>query len=227
MAKLKTSASEIPDFFGTTKTPDLAVARLARIPGADPAIYQQFVDAMGLRDTLQQGTKEYADGIRASQPEADRVAGQDIAELDNLDSPTGYQAALQGTRDRRTKALADLNNILFGDMRRGLGIGRVGGGGSAGLSSTLARIAASEAGKIRATAAADTANQERTDLAALISARQGALGKRTAVLDQNLQRALLPGEAEAKAGATFSDALSKALLNILQNSFSGVGANIA
>jgi hypothetical protein len=119
MAKLKTSAAEIPDFFGTTKTPDLAVARLARIPGADPAIYQQFVDAMGLRDTLQQGTKEYADGIRASQPEADRVAGQDIAELDSLYSPTGYQAALQGTRDRRTKALADLNNILFGDMRRG------------------------------------------------------------------------------------------------------------
>lgn len=227
MAKLKTNPSEIPDFFGTTKTPDLAVARMARISGADPALYQQFVDAMGLRDTLQSGAKEYGDAIRASQPEATRVATQDMSELDSLFAPTGYQAALQGTRERRTKALDDLNNVLFGDMRRGLGIGRLGSGGGAGLSSALARIAASEAGKIRANTAADTANQERSDLAALISARQGALGKRSAVLDSNLQRMLMPGKAEAEAGSTFSDALSKALLNILQNSFSGVGAKIA
>jgi len=197
--------------------------RLPKVPGADPAIYQQYLDAQGLRSTLNQTTGTYFDALSKTQPVADAAHASDMSQLDALFNPSGYQAGLSDIRARRASALSNLSTILQGDMRRNLSMGRIGGGG-AGLSSYLASMAGSEAGKVRANEAYDAAGQQRTDLAALLSARQGAVGQRTSNLDAFLARFLTPGTTAASANSTASSALQQAVQQALLNSMIGVGA---
>jgi hypothetical protein len=218
----KKSLGEIPDYFGTGGPAGSAVARLARIPGADPAIYQQFMDAEALRENIGQSTGNYFSQLAAKQPRYDAATESDLSEIDAIMNPSGYQQAFQGVRDRRRAALSNLDRVLLGDMRRGLSQGQIGSGGGGGMNSYLARIAAGEAAKIRAQAEADHSTAERTDLSALMAARQGVSGKRGSIIDTLLSRLLQPVDIEAKANSIYSDTLGRALQQALLNSISGV-----
>lgn len=220
--KGSTLDTSIPDYFGTMTDGPMGVARMSKIPGADPLIYQQFQDAQTLRDTIGKTTGTYFDALSKSQGSVDNANAQDMGELDALFNPNGYQAGLSGIRDRRAAALKNLDQILMGDMRRSLSMGRIGSGGG-GLSSYLARMAGSEAAKTRANEAYDSATQQRTDLASLMSARQGAVGKRASLIDTALSRLLSPIDTVSKANATSSNALSQAVQQALLNSLIASG----
>lgn len=222
--KAANDLSAIPDYFGTGGPEGTKVARAARIPGADPGIYQGFVDAEQLRKTIGSSTSDYFAALSASKPASDQFAESDINELDALFNPMGYQEEFAGIRGRRSNALKNLDQYLFSDMRRALSQGRIGSGGAGGLSSYLARIAASEAGKIRANEAADSATNERTDLASLLAARQGSVGKRTGILDANLARILSSIDVASKGTGAASDAMTRAIQQALLNSIIGVAS---
>jgi hypothetical protein len=219
-----TGAAAIPDYFGTAQNSPEQIIRLAKIPGADPSIYQQFQDANTLRDTINTHLGTYFDALSKSQPSYDTAAQQDQTELSNLFSPQGYQSDLSGIRARRTAALSNLGQYLFGDLRRSLSMGRVGGAGGAGLSSYLARMAAGEAGKIQANQLLDSTTQQRTDLASLMAARQGSVGKSSTLLDSSLNRLLSPIDVSAKANSVYANAIQQAIQQALLNSMMGVGA---
>lgn len=228
LPKPKPLSAEMPDFFGTTAPGTAAgtVARLAKTPGADPLVFQQFADVGKLHDTIDVTTAPFFDALTRTQPGLEAAAGQEIGNIDAIFNPNGYQATLQAIRDSRQKAFAGLNTKLLEDLRRTLGYNRVGSGGLAGsgMSSVLARIAAAEAGKLRAQEAVDAAGQERADTGTLATMRAASQGQRQALMDALLSRLLTPVDVQAKVGSTYADALTRALQQIQSNSFMGVGA---
>lgn len=227
--KATTLASTIPDYFGTTPEGTAAgsVARLAKTPGADPAIFQQFVDATRLHDTIDASTAPFLAALSATNPKLAAANAQEVGNIDSIYSPDGYQSVLQSIRDTRKKAVAGINAQLIANLRRTLGLNRVGSSGmvGGGLGSYLAQVAAAESGKLQANEAYDAAGQERADALALLAARQSAQGQRQTLTDALLQRLLIPVDVSSKVGATYSDALTRALQQIQLNSFQGVGTH--
>jgi len=220
-------STEMPDFFGTTAPggPAGTPARIAKTPGADPLVFEQFDQVSRLGDTIDATTAPFFAALTATQPALAAATGQETANLDAVYSPNGYQATLQAIRDARKKAFAGLNQQMLADLRRTLGLGRIGAGGAVGggLSSLLARIAAAESGKLRAQEAVDAATQERADTGALATMRAASQGQRQTLTDALLSRLLTPIDVEAKAGSTYSDALTRALQQIQINSYMGLG----
>jgi len=217
-----TPDTTIPDYFGTMTNGPIGTTRLSKIPGADPLVYQQFQDAQGLRDTIGKSMGTYFDALSKSQGSIDNSNQQDLASLNSLFDPNGYQAGLSNIRNQRTAALKNLDQILFGDMRRSLSMGRIGSGG-AGLSSYLAQMAGSQAATTRANEAYDSANQQRLDLTSLINAQQGAIGKRSSLQDSAITRLLAPIGAQTQAYGANSNALTQAVQQALMNSLIGTG----
>ena len=219
--------STIPDYFGTGAPSGTAITRLAKIPGADPAVYQQFLDAEELRKKVGQTTGDYFSAFDALQPKFTDAANADLSEIDQVMNPMGYQSVLQGIRQRRAQALGKLDQVVLGDLRRTLSSGQLGSGGGGGINSYLARIAASEAAKVRANEAFDAAGQERTDTTTLAQMRAAAAGKRSGILDSVLARLLQPADVANKSTSMYGDALSRALQQALLNSMLGVASQTA
>lgn len=221
--------TEVPDYFGTTPSgsPAGTVARLPKTPGADPAIFQQFADVAQLHETIDASTAPFFAALSATQPVLGKATQQEVGNIDAIYDPAGYQQVLQTIRANRKSALADVQSRILDNLRRTLGLGRTGAGGvvGGGLSGYLAQIAAAEAGKLQANEAYDAAGQERADALALLAARQSAQGQRQTLTDALLQRLLIPVDVSSKVGATYSDALTRALQQIQLNSFQGVGTH--
>jgi hypothetical protein len=85
-------------------------------------------------------------------------------------------------------------------------------------------MAAGEAGKIQANQLLDSTTQQRTDLASLMAARQGSVGKSSTLLDSSLNRLLSPIDVSAKANSVYANAIQQAIQQALLNSMMGVGA---
>lgn len=220
-----TTPNGVQDFFG--RTPGAAQfinpISLPKVPGADPLILQAFNDYGGLRTRTLGDLSKYRSGVEGSQGTVAGYAAGDIAELDRIFGPTGYEADLGNIRRTRQAAMNGLNDTLLGDLRRALSINSRGGTAGTGLGSYLTRQAASEAGKIRANAAVDDATQARADLAALMAARTGSIGKRQSVTDALLSRLLAPTDKEMGAQSGLQSQLQAALNSALANLVSAYG----
>ena len=219
--KPKTVAATDPvqDFFG--RTPQAAELlkpiSLPKVPGADPFIFNAFQDYAGLRDRIQGDLSKYRAGMEGTQPDVTRYANQDIGELSRIFDATGYESDLAGIRRTRTAAMDKLNDTILGDLRRALSLGSRGGTAGTGLGSYLTRQAAAEAGKIRASAAVDDATQQRSDLATLLAARSGSIGKRQSVVDSLVARLLAPTDKDLGAQSGLSTQLQQVLSSALAN----------
>ncbi len=218
------ASTEIPDFFGTNSGGAFEVARAAKIPGMDPAIYEQATSVQGLRDSLTRGVADYSDALQKLMPTLLKANTEERSAVDSIYSPEGLQATLQGIRDRHTKAMEGVQDVLRSDLTKTLGFHRVGSSGTSGggLNSFLTKIAAAEAGKLRAQSAADVSAMERADANTLLSARTSAAGQRQSLLTNLLQTILAPSQAEAAANTTGTNALANILQLALANSFSGL-----
>lgn len=221
-------STEVPDYFGTTTGSAVETARAAKIPGADPAIFQQFLDSQRLRDTIGGTTKAYSDSLQKLLPSMSKASDEETAAIGDIYNPNGLQATLQGIRDRRAKAFAGLNDTIRADLTRTMGANRLGSSGFAGsgLNSFMSRIAAAEAGKLRAAEAADAAGQERADTNTLLTARTTASGQRNKILTELLSTLLQPADVEAKGQSTAAQALSQALQLALANSTTGLATKV-
>lgn len=207
------------DFFG--RTPQAADVlkpiSLPKVPGADPYIQQMFGDLGGLRNNMRADVAQYRQNVLDTQPQVAGYAQQDIAQIDRLLNPGGYEADMGNIRRQRQQALAGLNDQLMADLTRALNLNARGGASGTGLGSYLSRQAASEAGKIRANAAYDDANQARADLQTLMQARAGTVGKRQAITDALIGRLLNPTDKDLAAQSGYSTALQQALQAALAN----------
>lgn len=212
------SFQEQPDFFGRSKTGAVRQLSLPKVPGADPAILGSFVDSAANRGRARADLSGFRRAYGSTQHMVQDFANQDIGEIERYFSPGGYESDLAGIRARRASALSALDDQILRSMRRTLD-SRAIGSGTPGMSSYLARIAASEAGRLRTNEAYDAAGQERSDLAALMAARGGSAGRRQSILDSALARLLVPGQQEATSlGATntnLSNVLQMALANLV------------
>jgi len=217
--KAGTVDTTIPDYFGRTPqaTDVLRPINLPKIPGADPFIWQQFQDAAALRDRLSGDVADFRNLIGTTQPAVADFSRQEISDVDRLFNPTGYEAELAGIRGRRAKAMAGLDDTILADLRRALNLQARGGTAGTGLGSYLSRQAAAEAARIRAAEPYDAAAQERADLAALMAARQGAIGKRQAITDSLLARLLSPTEKDIASQSASASALQQAINSALAN----------
>ncbi len=213
------------DFFGRTPNAVQYInpISLPKVPGADPLIMQAFSDYGTLRGNTQGDLSKFRAGVEGSQGQVGQYAAGDIAELDRIFGPTGYESDLGNIRRTRQAAMANLNDTLLGDLKRALSLNSRGGTAGTGLGSYLSRQAASEAGKIRAQAAVDDATQARADLAALMSARTGSIGRRQSVTDALLSRLLAPADKEMGAQSGLNAQLQSALNAALANLVSAYG----
>jgi hypothetical protein len=207
--------SAIPtDFFG--RTPNayeaLAPVSLPRIPGLDPSIQGQAKQA---QQTYQSG-KADVDRYRALLGDI-KPPAQETDFLSGLFSPGGVEASLGGIRSRKNAALSGLHSQLLGDLQRAMGLGQV-GRGAQGLGSYLTRLAGTEAGRLRTQEATAAADQERSDLAALLNLRMAGLGRADALQQNRLAQTLLPMQAEQSLQSNYASMLSAALQNALANS---------
>lgn len=209
----------VNDFFG--RTPDAAELlkpiSLPKVPGADPLIKDSFDFLTPLKTRVQGDLEAYRNAIGLSQPDVAKATAQEIADMERVFSPGGYQADLAGIRQQRMKAMEGLNDVLLGDLRRALSLNSRGGTAGTGLGSYLARVAAGQAGKIRSEAAVDDANQARGDLAALMAARASTAGRRQSATDALVARLLNPAEKDLAAESGYSSALQRALQTALMN----------
>src|SRR4030095_11284269 len=229
LAKARQTA--LPNFFG--RTPEAADVLLpinfAKVPGADPFIQSQFGGAAALQNALAQDTARYRAGIEATQPRVGEFATQELGDLGNLFSPGGYEARLANIPANRARAMANLTNTLFGDIRRQSGLDTAMGGGvsGAGLGSYLLSRAGSTAGKLRTQEAYDAAAQERADVMDLLGARTAAQGKRQLLTDAVLARLFQPADKEIAAQAAHHTALQAAMNNALANAIQAFGTSVA
>lgn len=223
--KPATATMPVQDFFGRTPQAVEMInpISLAKVPGADPMILQAFQDYDALRSRVGGDLSKFRAGVEGSQDQVGKYAAGDIAELDRIFGATGYESDLAGIRRTRTSAMDKLNDTLLGDLRRALSLNSRGGTAGTGLGSYLTRQAASEAGKIRANAAVDDATQARADLAALMSARTGSLGKRQSVTDALLARLLGPADKEMGTATGLNSQLQSVLNQALANLVSAYG----
>ncbi len=228
--KAKAAApATIPNYFG--RTPEAAdvlkPVSLAKVPGADESIYNSFSALNSNRDRSSADTALYRDAITASNPDVGGWFDQEVQDIGNIYSPNGYEAQLGQIRADRSGALRTLNNSIYGDTVRALGLNRLGSGGTSGtgLGSYLARLASAQSGKLRANEAYNSANQSRTDLAALMAARTGSQGRRQTLTDSMLARLLNPAAAESTALGSYNTGLSQALQMALANLVSAYGLN--
>lgn len=215
------------DFFG--RTPGAIEAfnpvSLPKVPGADAYIKGAFDDLTKLRTSMQSDLGKYRSAWEGAQPVQEGYAKSDIAELDKILNPLGYEAQLGQIRRDRQAAMAGLNDAILGDLKRVLGLNARGGTAGTGLGSYLTRQAASQAGRIRADAAVDDAAQARADLAGLMTARAGTAGKRQTITDALLSRLLAPAEKDMAAQSGYSAALQQALNAALANLTQGFAMN--
>lgn len=219
----------IPNYFG--RTPEAAdvlkPVSLARVPGADEAIYNSFTNLSNNRTQSQADTNAYRNAITQTNPAIGGWNAQEVQDLTNVFSPSGYEAQFGQIRADRANAMRRMDSSIFADTIRALGLNRAGSGGvsGAGLGSYLARLASSQAGKLRASEAYDASTQSRADLAALLAARTGAQGRRQALTDSMLTRLLNPSAAEATSLGSYNTGLNQALQLALANLVSAYGLN--
>ena len=220
-----TAATQTQDFFGRTPNAVQYInpISLAKVPGADPLIMQAFSDYGTLRGNTQGDLSKFRSGVEGSQDQVGQYAAGDIAELDRIFGATGYESDLGNIRRTRQAAMANLDDTLLGDLKRALSLNSRGGTAGTGLGSYLTRQAASEAGKIRAQSAVDDATQARADLAALMSARTGSIGRRQSVTDSLLFWLLAPANKEMGAQSGLNAQLQSALNAALANLVSAYG----
>lgn len=205
-----------PDFFGRSKTNTVRQLSLPKVPGADPMIRGSFDQAERLQQSMGRDVGNYRRAFNATAPATSGFLNQELGDISRYFSPSGYEADLAGIRDRRSSALAGLNDQILGEMRRSLS-SRAVGTGNTGLGSYLSRLAASEAGRLRTQEAYDSSQQERQDLAALMGGRGSAYGRRTGLIDSNLARYLMPAQQEQNMAGNYNTNLGSALQLALQN----------
>ena len=217
-------AGSLPDFFG--RTPDAASAfgqvSLAKVPGADSAIEDSFkrVGALGQQQALDYGALHKA--WESNTPAVLKWNNQEVADMENLYNPMGYEAQFAAVRGRRASALSGLREGILGDLSRTLKLSAPGRGAS-GLGSWMARLAASQSARTRAAEAADMATQERNDLASILTARQAGQGRRQALLDSSYSRMLQPLQWETSGLGDYQTRLNSALQAALANLTSAYG----
>jgi len=214
----------LPDFFG--RTPEavsvLGQVSLPKVPGADAAIEDSFkrVGALGQQQALDFGALRKS--WEANTPAVLKWNTQELADLDNVYNPMGYEAQFAAVRGRRENALTNLRDNLLGDLSRTLKLNSVGRGAS-GLGSWMARLTASQAARTRAAEAADMASQERADLGAIVAARQASQGRRQALLDSSYSRLLQPLTWETSGLSDYQTRMNSALQAALANLTSAYG----
>lgn len=218
----KRALSPVEDYFGRTPAAaeSLRPISLPKVPGADPLIYDSFNRTQGLGKTLFGDAKAYRETVGGTQPLTSDFTREELADISRVYDPAGYESSLAQIRGRRENAMRNLSGTILEDMRRTLGLNRVGSGGTAGtgLGSYLTRAAGSEAARVRAGEAVDSAAQARADLAAIMAARQASQGRRQQLLDANLQRILLPTQTDTEVLGRYNAQLAQALQQALANS---------
>ena len=191
-----TTKSKQPDFFG--RTPEAAEVfkpiSLPKIPGFDPILQGNAQEIEDLNKRFAGDAAKYRSALEASTPDINRFTDQEVGDIDSIFSPAGYEAQMAGIRARRRRAIEGVQNTLFGDLRKSLGLNAIGTGGvaGAGMGSYLMNKAADTAGRLRTQAYADDAEQERADLAALLALRTGQQGKRSLLTDAEASRFMQP-----------------------------------
>ena len=216
----KAKSGELPDFFG--RTPEAAASgvmspiNFARIPGFDPILAGAAEEATALRPSSSPDLARYRAAIGATAPDIRRYTTQEVGDIGNVYSPTGYETQMANIRSRRAAALADMQRRLFGDLRQQMGLDVVGSPAS-GLNSYMMEKAGDQAARIREQAIADAADQERKDLADLMAARAGQQGRRMLLTDAELARMMAPTESAFKYGGAYQDIISRALQSALAN----------
>ena len=209
---------ELPDFFG--RTPDatslMTPINYAKVPGYDPILKANAFDVAGTGRRSGIDLSRFRMAMDASQPDINKYGEQEIAEINRLYSPLGYEAQLADIRRRRVSALDTLQSRIFGDMRRQLNLDAI-GAPSSGLGSYMTERAAGTAARVRDQAIADMIAQERADAAALAEARGAAQGRRGLITDTALARMLGPAEQDLKFQGGYQDILNRALQAALQN----------
>lgn len=217
-------ADSLPNFFG--RTPDAATVfgqvSLAKVPGADTAIEDSFrrVGALGQQQALDYAALRKS--WEANQPQTLKWNNEELADIGNLYNPMGYEAQLAAVRGRRAAALGQMRQGIMGDLSRTLKLSAP-GRGATGLGSWMARLAASQSARTQAAEAADMATQERTDLGAILAARQAASGRRQSLLDSSYARALQPLTFETSGLGDYQSRLGTALQQALANLTSAYG----
>ncbi len=143
-------------------------------------------NATGSTQSLADWTKEFL----GSRPRAKKFADEEMTSIGRLygSGAGSLQGDLSNLRSNRSAAIRDLTESAMRRAGRADSLRRMTGGNN----SYNDQLYAQQLGEIAASTAASDSDQARDDLFYLDQARRGSVGARGALLDQNLNRDLLP-----------------------------------
>ena len=214
----QTPAKTLSDSFETIEKP--------KSTQVDARLDQLFKDYDAMKAQTQVGLDEFKALIKATTPNAEQFAREDIGSIENFTggSAEGALAALRGRR--KTAASTALDRSL-GDLKRLLSNERMassaGADGAAGGSSYLSRLALDKAGDLNARFLVDDVDQERRDREYLDRLKLSLIGSRQGILDPFAQRPLFPSQQGNQSFNSLAQQLGLLLNSQLANTFYGVG----
>ena len=190
---------------------------------------QLLKDFDALRTGGQASVADFTARMKETDPAFKNLTSEDIAAAGDYFDGT-IANALEKLRTQRKGAVTGATQRALGDLRRLLGLERLGmtGGGAqaAGTGSYLTKLALDKTAELQSQAGLDEASQARADLAALETAKLGLLGKRPDLLNTFAARPLLPLQAQSDFYSKLAQQLSALLSSNLANTFYGVGKQV-
>lgn len=195
----------------------------------DPAIGNRINNLFGTFDGqsgLESGAQnEFAAAFRGNDGKAREFTAQE--EKSATDYFNGQiQSRLDALRTNRKVAAKEAAGRALQQVNRGLSTLRLGlptGGGAAGSSSYLAKLAQDKEADVAMKLSLDDSDQERADFDALSKTQLALRGLRTSAMDELARRGLVPAQESATAGLRMG-ALLQALMQMQQaNNFYGLG----
>lgn len=195
-----------------------------------PEIAAQIDQALGdlnkLRSSGTTDLSSFRTGIESTQPQLEDQTAQENAVLDRLYGG-GVRDDLAGLRTNERAAREEAVQRSLGDLKRLLSLDRLGqsqgGGQAAGTGSYLQKQAIDRASELRSQADLADAAQARQDYQNVFNSQVQLKGLRNQAIDELIKRGLTPLEAENQFYAMMADALNKAQVGQLANTFYGLG----
>lgn len=166
----------------------------------NPAIDQRLTDILKTFDTVRAASPdEFVNRLRASMPQFNEFTQSDIGTLGDITGP-GLETKLADLRSARRTAIRSASDRALSDLTRILSAGRSASsaGPAVGGSGFLTALGLDKASQIEQAAALDEAQQGRGDLEYLTGQRVGAIGKRGDLLQADVNRSLLPSQANSQ-----------------------------